>query len=79
MGVPKDEVIKELRKVIDPETGIDVVSMGLIRGVEVNGGNVKVKFRPTSPFCPLAWYLVAMIEEACKRVKGVEKVEVVYD
>jgi len=72
----KEKIMKALGKAIDPETGIDVVSMGMIKKVEEKDGNVKIKFTPTTPFCPMIGYLVQQIEQAAKTVKGVKKVEV---
>ena len=42
-----------MSKVIDPETGIDVVRMRLVEDLEVDeAGRVRYRFRPSSPFCP---------------------------
>ena len=51
-----------LRDVIDPELGVDVVSLGLIYGVEVNGRTVAVLATTTSPACPLGDYISSEIE-----------------
>ncbi|MEM7818948.1 MAG: metal-sulfur cluster assembly factor [Candidatus Aenigmatarchaeota archaeon] len=72
----KEKVLAALRKAIDPETGIDVVSMGMIKGIEVKGKNVKIKFKPTTPFCPMISYLTEEIKQKAKKVKGIGKVEV---
>ncbi|MFH7861021.1 MAG: metal-sulfur cluster assembly factor [Candidatus Aenigmatarchaeota archaeon] len=72
----KEKVLAALRKAIDPETGIDVVSMGMIKGIEVKGKNVKIKFKPTTPFCPMISYLIEEIKQEAKKVKGIGKVEV---
>lgn len=72
----KDKINKALEKVIDPETGIDVVKMGMIKSVAVKGENAKIKFTPTSPFCPMVGYLVEQIKQAAKTVKGIKEVEV---
>lgn len=71
----KEKIMKALEKVIDPETGIDVVSMRMIKSVEVKAGNVKIKFRPTTPFCPMIGYLVENMEKAAK-IKGIKKVDI---
>ncbi|MBI5229070.1 metal-sulfur cluster assembly factor [Candidatus Micrarchaeota archaeon] len=71
-----NDIKNALKKVIDPEIGIDVVSMGLIKEVKISGGNVKIKMTTTSPFCPLADYLVNEVRTGAKAVKGVKEVEV---
>jgi len=72
----KKTIMKALEKAIDPETQVDVVRMGMIKGVEIKGENVKIKFTPTTPFCPMIGYLVNEIKQAAKTVKGIKKVEV---
>ena len=74
-------VIERLRDVIDPETNVDVIRMRLIEDLEVNAetGSVSYRFRPSSPFCPLAVHLVLKVREAVAEVPGVadQKIEVV--
>lgn len=72
----KQKIMKALEKAIDPETGIDVVKMGMIKEVEVKGKDVKIKFTPTTPLCPMIGYLTEQIKQAAKTVKGIKKVEV---
>jgi metal-sulfur cluster biosynthetic enzyme len=51
----RERVLRRLEAVIDPETGVDVVRMRLIEDLAVDAdGLVSYKFRPSSPFCPLA-------------------------
>jgi metal-sulfur cluster biosynthetic enzyme len=68
-----EQVITEkLREVIDPETGVDVVRMGLVEGLAVDeAGVASYTFRPSSPFCPLAFPLAAAIKGAVEKVPGV--------
>ena len=73
----KQSVMKALKHAIDPETGIDVVTMKMIKAVAIDSaGNVKIKFQPTTPFCPMISYLVEQIEQAAKKIKCVGKIEV---
>ena len=72
----KDKIMKALEKVIDPETGINVVKMGMIKSIQINGGNAKIKFTPTTPLCPMIGYLVDQINQAAESVKGIKKVDV---
>jgi len=74
--INKKFIMKALEKAIDPETRIDVVNMGMIKGVEVKGKDVKIKFTPSTPFCPMIGYLVNQIKQAVKTVKDVKKVDV---
>jgi metal-sulfur cluster biosynthetic enzyme len=72
----KNKVMNALEKVIDPEIGMNIVEMGLIKSIEVKGKTAYVRFHPTSPFCPMMTYLTNEIKQAAKAVKGIEEVEV---
>ena len=61
---------------MDPELGISIVKMGMIKSISVKNGEVKITFTPTTPFCPMIGYLAEEIRKAVKKVKGVKKVEV---
>ena len=68
----REEVLLSLAAVIDPETSVDVLRMRLIEDLEVDEhGWVRYRFRPSSPFCPLAVTLALQIREAVARVEGV--------
>jgi metal-sulfur cluster biosynthetic enzyme len=71
-------VVERLRHVIDPETGVDVVRMRLIEGLQVDGetGRVSYRFRPSSPLCPLAVHLALSIRGAVATVPGVREQDV---
>ena len=56
----EEEVLEALRTVIDPEIGLNVVELGLIRDLEVDENNTKITMILTTPFCP---YGPAMIEQ----------------
>ncbi|MEK6901983.1 MAG: metal-sulfur cluster assembly factor [archaeon] len=69
--------IKEmLKQVEDPELHIDIITLELIYGVKIDGGNVHITMTLTSPGCPYGPVLVEMVKAAAKKVPGVEKVEV---
>jgi metal-sulfur cluster biosynthetic enzyme len=64
--------LQRLGKVIDPETGVDVVRMHLIEDLNVTAdGMVTYKFRPSSALCPLAIPLSLEIQKAVSEVPGV--------
>lgn len=71
-------VIERLRGVVDPETGVDVVRMRLIEGLQVDGeiGRVSYRFRPSSPLCPLAVHLALSIRGAVAAAPGVTEQEI---
>jgi len=68
----RQAILERLSKVIDPETGVDVVRMRLIEELTVNETRrVSYKFRPSSPFCPIAVPLSLEIQNAIAEVAGV--------
>jgi metal-sulfur cluster biosynthetic enzyme len=71
----EDDVMDALSNVIDPELGLDFVELGLIYGVEVDGGAVKVTFTLTTPGCPIGPQVTEQIEEFVGELEGVKSVE----
>jgi metal-sulfur cluster biosynthetic enzyme len=69
-------ILERLSQIIDPETGVDVVRMRLIEDLTVTAnGMVRYKFRPSSPFCPIAIPLSSEIQQAVGEVDGVNEQE----
>jgi metal-sulfur cluster biosynthetic enzyme len=57
---------ESLREVIDPEIGLNIIELGLIRDVSINDEAVHVNMILTTPFCP---YGPALLEMARKKVE----------
>lgn len=72
----EETVRAALRQVIDPEIGVDIVSLGLVREVRVAGGRVRVRMILTAPGCPLEGVMRRGAEAVIGRMPGVEAVEV---
>lgn len=73
----KDEVLEALNRVTDPETSMDVVTVGLVKEVAVTPENkVRLKLRPSSPVCPLAFHLALQIKDSIERMPGVQELEI---
>lgn len=51
--ISKTDVLESLKKVIDPEIGINIVDVGLIYRVDVREDEVEIDFTLTAPGCPL--------------------------
>lgn len=65
-------VIDQLSKVIDPETGVDVIRMKLIENLLIDeAGKASYIFRPSSPLCPIAVPLAVTIIKAISEVEGI--------
>ncbi len=70
-----------LREVIDPELGLDVVELGLVYDVVVEGGDVRVALTMTTAACPLGEHIASEAEERVRGVEGVvhARVDLVWD
>jgi metal-sulfur cluster biosynthetic enzyme len=73
----QDRVRDRLRTVLDPETGRDLLAMGMIYGIQVDeGGHVAVQMTTTTRGCPLADFLRLGVEAALQSLDSVMSVDV---
>jgi metal-sulfur cluster biosynthetic enzyme len=75
-GVTPERVIGALRAVLDPELGLSVVDLGLIYGVDIEGGTVRITMTLTAPGCPLHDVMADWVRRAVLGIAGVEQVDV---
>ena len=76
-GAPSAEVVRTaLAGVVDPELGADIVELGMVRDIAIEGGSVSVEVALTVAACPLRDQLRADVERHVRAVPGVERVEV---
>ena len=74
------DIREALRQVLDPEIGVNIVDLGLVYRIEVDGAHVRVAMTMTSPACPLADYLKDLVTSAIRdRVTDVADVDIVVD
>jgi metal-sulfur cluster biosynthetic enzyme len=69
-----DDVMEALENVIDPELGLDFVSLGLVYDVEIEGSDVHITFTLTTPACPIGPQVTEQMKEFVSEVDGVQKV-----
>jgi len=69
-------VMQALEMVIDPELGIDLVNLGLIYGVHVDGDSCRVDMTLTTMGCPLSNALDAAIIQVVTAVEGIEHCDI---
>ena len=73
----RNRIIARMSQIIDPETGVDIIRMRLIEELRIRkDGFASYKFRPSSPFCPLAVSLSVQIKKAVAEVEGVADQEI---
>ncbi|HXT01247.1 MAG TPA: Mrp/NBP35 family ATP-binding protein [Elusimicrobiota bacterium] len=72
----KDEILKALSKCIEPELHKDIVTLGMVQNLVVEGGVVSFDYQLTTPACPLKGMMQLEAEEAVKKVPGVKSVKI---
>ena len=75
-AVISEDVRRALSEVIDPEVGIDIVDLGLVKEIRVNGRRVEVDMVLTTTGCPLVSYLTEQVKNRVAAVPRVESVDV---
>ena len=70
----REEVLDALHQVEDPELGMDIVDLGLLYDVEVDGEKVKVSYTLTSMGCPAGAMIQEDIDRVVRELPGVEEV-----
>lgn len=76
MAVTEKDVRKALKTVKDPELGLDLVVLGLVYDIEVEGNDVHATISLTSPMCPVAGQIVESAKEAIANMDEVDNAEV---
>jgi metal-sulfur cluster biosynthetic enzyme len=70
------EIKEALRIVIDPELGANIVDLGFIYDVSVEGGDIHITMTATTRGCPATDFLKDAVANSIARVAGVESVDV---
>ncbi len=76
MAVTEEQVREALKQVKDPELGFDIVNLGLVYDITIDGGKVSVDMTLTSPACMAGPFITEQAKEAAESVEGVEEAEV---
>lgn len=61
-------ILDALRSVVDPEIGMNVVELALIKQIILGEESAEIKMILTTPFCPYAGSLIAQVKEAAESV-----------
>lgn len=71
------DIIRQLKKVYDPEIPVDIYELGLIYAVDIDGSKVTIHMTLTAPGCPVAGVMPDWVREAVIGLEDVEECEVV--
>jgi metal-sulfur cluster biosynthetic enzyme len=70
-------VLAALSEVFDPEIGIDIVSLGLVYGSEIDdNGLLSINMTLTTPYCPMGSLIQGQAHAVCNGLPGVRDVHV---
>lgn len=77
----EETVLEVMSDIYDPEIPIDIVNLGLVYGIKIEGSNVTVNMTMTSPGCPAAGQIVSEAKYLIEEMEGVDEanIEVVWD
>lgn len=80
-AITEDQVMETLRGCYDPEIPVNIVDLGLIYGVSIEGGRVDLRMTLTALGCPMAGEVMGDVREHLLTIPGVTdaSVEIVYD
>jgi len=70
-----DDVINKLSTVIDPDLNKDIVSMGMIKDLDLNSGNLKFTLELTTPACPFNEEIEADVRKAIDELDGIDNLD----
>ena len=74
--VTKQQILDALSQIIDPDFQRDIVSLGFVQNMQINGGVVSFQIELTTPACPLKPVFQKQAEDLVGALPGVENVEV---
>lgn len=76
VAVTAEQVREALKKVKDPELGFDIVNLGLVYDVKVEGSKVHVDMTLTSPACPVGGIMSEEAKLVAEQLDGIDEAEV---
>jgi metal-sulfur cluster biosynthetic enzyme len=71
----EDRVLEALRNVVDPELGINIVDLGLVYDVSVEGDKVRIEYTLTTMGCPIGPLIEAQMKQFLDGVPGINEVD----
>lgn len=76
MAVTAERVLEALKQVQDPELGFDIVNLGLVYDVRIDGGKVSIDMTLTTPACMAGPLIVEQAKAVVESIEGVDEAEV---
>ncbi|MDW8394940.1 MAG: Mrp/NBP35 family ATP-binding protein [Anaerolineae bacterium] len=76
MAITEQDVLNALSRVIEPELHRDLVSLNMVKDVQVRGNDVSFKIELTTPACPLKDVMEKAARAELSKIPGIGKVEI---
>ena len=73
--IDRRKIVRQLRDVIDPELGVNIVDLGLVYNILIDDGMVVLEYTVTTPGCPMRRYLEQQIEESLQSINEIKDFE----
>ncbi len=76
-----EDILSELRQVYDPEIPVNIVDLGLVYDVKVDGGTCNIRMTLTSQMCPEARTIPEVVKRRVSEIQGMQacQVDIVWD
>ena len=73
--VLRERIVEALKNVVDPELGINIVDLGLVYGIDLQGSTVHITYTLTTMGCPIGPLIEAEMKQFLSGVGGVDEIE----
>ena len=77
--ITEQAVLEKLTNIIDPDLKKDIVTLGFVKDLEINGGDVSFRIVLTTPACPVKEAFENEAKQLVGEIEGVENVNVTMD
>jgi metal-sulfur cluster biosynthetic enzyme len=74
-SIDRHKIVRQLREVIDPELGVNIIDLGLVYNILIDDEKVILEYTITTPGCPMRRYLQQQIEQALESIDGIDDFE----
>ena len=71
----KEQIVAALKNVVDPELGINIVDLGLVYELDIQGNSVHITYTLTTMGCPIGPLIEAEMKQFLSGVQGIDQVE----
>ena len=75
MSVTEAQVLEALRPIVDPDFGKNIVELGFVQNVVIDGGHVAFDIELTTPACPVKAEFEKAARERVAQIEGVVSID----